>query len=266
MAFRWEHFVNTFDARTAYTPGGALDSHGSKHTHYVREFASIVSEFQDRTDSLIDLYADLSRTIDELKTCAYTSEAFSTHLASIQKTIDNLNLEGFANLDTWVRTLDKKVEAVLAERLRATIDQWCTEFSKDAESKTHGESSLLARKKANAAKSVQSCFPLTDPDNAVSDVLFSADWRDGRRFHPQDGCSRSSHPEPSDLPQSADRRSSSVLVRSAAAMARRRVRLEPNPEFSLRNRAQDSFFHGRTADQLHFSCTSLSLLLVARPN
>ncbi|GAA5901689.1 dynein heavy chain [Sporobolomyces salmoneus] len=155
MSFKWEHFVNTFDSRSiSYGAGGSLDSHGSRHTHYVREFASIVSEFQDRTDSLIDLYADLSRTINELKTCPYTTTAFSTRLASIQKTIDNLNLEGFANLDTWVRSLDEKVEAVLADRLRTTIDKWCTEFSKDADSsKSQGEStSLLARKKANAAK------------------------------------------------------------------------------------------------------------------
>jgi dynein heavy chain 1 len=152
MAFRWEHFVNTFESRSV---GGGLDSHGSKHTHYVREFASIVSEFQDRTDSLVDLYADLSRTIDELKTCAYTSEAFSTHLATIQKTIDNLNLEGYANLETWVRQLDDKVETVLSARLRTTIDRWCTEFSKEAE---NGESSLSSRKKAQAAKLV-SFFP-----------------------------------------------------------------------------------------------------------
>ncbi|GAA6009794.1 hypothetical protein JCM11491_000816 [Sporobolomyces phaffii] len=153
MAFRWEHFVNTFESRPApYSVGGALDAHGSKHTHYVREFASIVSEFQDRTDSLVDLYAELSRTIDELKTCAYTTEAFSTHLGAIQKTIDNLNLEGYANLETWVRNLDKKVELVLSDRLRTTIDKWCTEFAKEAENSGHGESSLLARKKAHAAK------------------------------------------------------------------------------------------------------------------
>lgn len=162
MAFRWEHFVNTFDTRTiAYGNGGPLDSHGSKHTHYVREFASIVSEFQDRTDGLVDLYADLSRTIDELKTCAYTSEAFSTHLAAIQKVIDNLNLEGYANLDTWVRDLDKKVEGVLVERLRTTIDRWCTEFSKEADNGGSAESSLLARKKAIAAKLVSTFFTST---------------------------------------------------------------------------------------------------------
>ena len=115
-----------------------------------------MSEFQDSVDSLVDLYADLSRTIDELKTCAYTSSAFSTHLGSIQKTIDNLNLEGYANLDTWVRSLDKKVEVVLADRLRTTIDKWCTEFSKDAEQNSSGELSLLARKKAQAAKLVSS--------------------------------------------------------------------------------------------------------------
>ncbi|GAA6059654.1 hypothetical protein JCM10212_004157 [Sporobolomyces blumeae] len=154
MTFRWEHFVNTFDSRSiSYGAGGGLDSSGSKHTHYVREFASIVSEFQDRTDGLIELYVDLSRTVDELKTCPYTTAAFATHLGSIQKTIDNLNLEGYANLDSWVRDLDAKVEAVLADRLRAVIDKWCLEFTKEVD--TNGpaaESSLAARKKARIAK------------------------------------------------------------------------------------------------------------------
>ncbi|BGP13270.1 hypothetical protein JCM10213_004960 [Rhodosporidiobolus nylandii] len=131
MAYRWEHFVNTFDSRSLSFSGGS-DS-GSKHTHYVREFASIVSEFQDRTDHLIDLYGEISRTVDELTTCAYTAEAFSEHLASLQKTIDNLNLEGYANLGTWVAELDKKVEEALVQRLRAVIDRWCGEFTKEVE-------------------------------------------------------------------------------------------------------------------------------------
>lgn len=254
MAFRWEHFVNTFDTRSiAYGAGGPLDSHGSKHTHYVREFASIVSEFQDRTDGLVDLYADLSRTIDELKTCAYTTEAFSTHLAAIQKVIDNLNLEGYANLDTWVRDLDKKVEGVLVERLRTTIDRWCTEFSKEAENGGSAESSLLARKKAIAAKLVSS-----DPhsDHSISSLLirnlFSLGWNDRRWIQTQDARSRSSNPEPSHLPQSAYRRSTCKLVRSTAAMARNRLRVTEDPKFSLRNRPHDSISR-RTAAQLHFS-------------
>lgn len=151
MAVRWEHFVNAFDTRhqLPYIPGTNLDTHlGGKHGLYVREFAGSVSIFQDRTDSLIDMYSEITRTIDELATCPYTSEAFSTLLASIQKTIDKLNLEGYANLDEWVADLDKKIEAVLVERLRTIIGKWCVEFGKDGEVANRDTGSHASRKKA----------------------------------------------------------------------------------------------------------------------
>ncbi|GEM09361.1 cytoplasmic dynein heavy chain 1 [Rhodotorula toruloides] len=155
MSYRWDHFANTFDNRSL-PYAGASDSSGSKHTHWVREFASIVSEFQDRTDHLITLWADVSRTVDELGTCAYTRDAFSALLASLQKTIDTLTLEGYANLDSWTLALDKRVEAKLVGRLRAVIERWCGEFSKSpeaagAESSRHGAS----RKKATLAREEQ---------------------------------------------------------------------------------------------------------------
>jgi len=145
MGFRWEHFVNTFDGRSlSYVAGAGVDNSGSKHTHYVREFASIVAELQDRTDHLVELYGDLSRTVDELGTCPYARDAFADRLATLQKTVDTLNLEGYANLDSWTRALDVKVEKVLARRLRAVIERWCDEFTKDPEAAARADSTSTA--------------------------------------------------------------------------------------------------------------------------
>lgn len=153
MSYRWDHFVNTFDNRSL-PYAGASDSSGSKHTHWVREFASIVSEFQDRTDHLIALWAEVSRTVDELGTCLYTRDAFSARLASLQKTIDTLNLEGYANLDNWTLALDKRVEAKLVGRLRAVVERWCGEFSKSPEAASAELNRATAsRKKATMALS-----------------------------------------------------------------------------------------------------------------
>lgn len=161
MSVRWEHFVSSFDSRhqLPYLPGGGLDGHGGKHGQYVQEFASVVSIFQDRTDSLIDVYTELTRTIDELATCPYTTMAFSDLLASIQKTIDNLNLEGYANLDSWVAELDKKIEAVLIERLRAVIERWCVEFIQDGNVANRDTGNVASRKKAAKEAKVR-LFPL----------------------------------------------------------------------------------------------------------
>ncbi|GAA5826137.1 hypothetical protein JCM11251_007177 [Rhodosporidiobolus azoricus] len=160
MHYRWEHFVNTFDSRSlSYVGGNGIDNSGSKHTHYIREFASIVSEFQDRTDHLIDLYGDISRIVDELTTCAYTADAFSEHLASLQKTIDKLNLEGYSNLSAWTAQLDAKIETALVGRLRLVIDRWCRAFSKEVE--PAGSETAAVRKKLVRE-------PATGPDDSLT--------------------------------------------------------------------------------------------------
>ena len=73
------------------------------------------------------------RTVDELSSCPFTSEQFSSHLSLIQKTIDKLNLEGYANLDSWVHDLDNKIESVLIERVKHIIEDWCITFDRTPE-------------------------------------------------------------------------------------------------------------------------------------
>lgn len=151
MSLRWEHFVNSFDSRhhqLPYVPGTTIDNAGGKHALYVREFASVVSVFQDRTDSLIDMYTEITSIVDQLATCPYTTEAFSELLGTIQKTIDKLNLEGYTNLDSWVAELDKSIEKVLVARLEVVIQRWCTEFNQDGDSANRNTGSLASRKKA----------------------------------------------------------------------------------------------------------------------
>ncbi|KAI0069891.1 dynein heavy chain [Panus rudis PR-1116 ss-1] len=127
MNIRWEVFVNQFDATRYGTVGDARDH---RHIQFVREFASVVSVLQDKTNNVIDLYKDIMRAVDELATCSYTTEAFSDLLSKVQAAIDRLNLEGYANLDHWVAELDKRIEAILLQRLTQIIQVWCSEFDR----------------------------------------------------------------------------------------------------------------------------------------
>ena len=235
MGVRWEHFVSSFDSR--YLPGAGLESSGGKHGVYVQEFASIVSIFQDRTDSLIDVYTELTRTIDDLATCAYTPEAFSDLLTSIQKTVDRLNLEGYANLDSWVAELDKKIEAVLLERLRAVIDRWCAEFTQDGDAANRDTGNLASRKKAAEKAKVRSTYSLEAIGLRV-DVLKPV-GRAGRRPRAQDARPRNQNPEPGHLPRPSHRTGPCELVQHAPPVARRRLRPEPDPELPVRDWPQD---------------------------
>ncbi|KZT24393.1 hypothetical protein NEOLEDRAFT_1094681 [Neolentinus lepideus HHB14362 ss-1] len=128
MNIRWDYFVNQYDT-TRYN--SSADSRGdNRHIQFVREVASIVSILQDKTNSVIDLYKDISRAIDDLATCPYTAEAFTELLTKIQAAIDRLNLEGYANLEHWVAELDKRIEGILLQRLTHIIQLWCTEFDR----------------------------------------------------------------------------------------------------------------------------------------
>lgn len=102
---------------------------------------------QDKTNSVIDLYKDIVRAVEDLATCSYTTEAFSELLGKIQAAvsvilyilgrcltttvqIDRLNLEGYTNLDHWVAELDKRIETILLQRLANIIQVWCAEFDR----------------------------------------------------------------------------------------------------------------------------------------
>ncbi|KAH9983281.1 cytoplasmic dynein heavy chain 1 [Russula compacta] len=129
MNIGWEHFVSQYDAARFVSS----DGRDTRHIQFVREFASVVSVLQDKTNNVIDLYKDILRAVEDLATCSYTAEAFSELLSRIQAAIDRLNLEGYANLDHWVAELDKKIEGILLQRLKHVIQVWCAEFDRSAD-------------------------------------------------------------------------------------------------------------------------------------
>ncbi|WVQ93134.1 hypothetical protein IAU59_000198 [Kwoniella sp. CBS 9459] len=130
VKMQWDHLVNAYEGQR-YLTGGTADARESRHFLFVREFASIISLLQDKTNSLIEISVDIARIVEELGTCDFSTEAFSALLSQIQKTIDHLNLENYSNLDAWVSTLNERIDKVLSERLIAAIEAWCEEFGQD---------------------------------------------------------------------------------------------------------------------------------------
>ncbi|KAI7825176.1 dynein heavy chain [Gamsiella multidivaricata] len=129
---RWEHFANTYANVSAYiAPGSAVDARENRHIMFVREFASVVSIFQDKVDSLISIYDEIVKLIDELPVCLFVHSTFASILMRIQKLIDRLNLESYSNLDQWVAQLDARVEALLVGRLQQAIKAWMLEYQRD---------------------------------------------------------------------------------------------------------------------------------------
>lgn len=104
MNIRWDHFVNQYDT-SRYV--AAADGRDNRHIQFVREFAGVVSilqvsfipgffwhlstfslcSLQDKTNSVIDLYKDILRAVEDLATCSYTTEAFSELLGKVQAAV-----------------------------------------------------------------------------------------------------------------------------------------------------------------------------------
>ncbi|KAG8800414.1 hypothetical protein FRC16_002934 [Serendipita sp. 398] len=129
MSLRWDYFVNAYDTHR-YLPAAGLDGRENRHISFVREFASVVSILQDKTNSLVNSYKEINRVVEDLSTCPYNHDAFAELIGKIQAAVDRLNLEGFANLENWVAELDDRIAGILAQRLTHILQVWCTEFDK----------------------------------------------------------------------------------------------------------------------------------------
>lgn len=169
LSLRWEHFANTYEShRVSYLPGtGSSGGEGreNKQVIFVRQFASLVSLFQDKTNDVIEMQRDVLTTVEELNNCPYSTAEFSKRLQKMQATIDKLNLEGYPNLDEWVAGLDAKIMDVFEQRLRLISLAWCDEFAK--ESRERSARSSQSKKKESAAVKVslsvvlRANYPLT---------------------------------------------------------------------------------------------------------
>ena len=84
MNIRWDYFVNQYDTARYVASSETRDN---RHIQFVREFASVVSVLQDKTNNVIDLYKDILRAVEDLSTCSYTHEAFSELLTRIQAAV-----------------------------------------------------------------------------------------------------------------------------------------------------------------------------------
>ena len=82
---QWDHLVHAYEGHR-FLPGTS-DGRESRHFAFVREFASVVSLLQDKATALVEISIDITRVIDDLRHCDFTSEAFSALLGQVQKTV-----------------------------------------------------------------------------------------------------------------------------------------------------------------------------------
>ncbi|KAJ3212195.1 hypothetical protein HDU67_003972 [Dinochytrium kinnereticum] len=149
IQLRWDYFVNTYDARPFSSQSNLNENfRENRHVIFVREFASIVSVFQDKVNSAISIFDEIKLAIEELKSSVFSNEKFQDILDKIQRLIDRLNLESYSNLDSWTSGLDLQIEDVLAHRLQFALQSWVKEF----QSQTLEQNFLLDAKRRTRAR------------------------------------------------------------------------------------------------------------------
>jgi dynein heavy chain 1, cytosolic len=67
--------------------GIPFDARENRHVTFVREFANIVSLFQDKVDSLTTYHDEINKSVEDMKSCPYQIDKFEDALKKIQKLV-----------------------------------------------------------------------------------------------------------------------------------------------------------------------------------
>ncbi|UPX18708.1 dynein heavy chain [Ascochyta rabiei] len=136
VPLKWESFVHAYDlhVRQSGFPAGAGSVRSeSKHVQFVRDFQAATSLLQTKVATLVGINAVVDKALKELEVCPYNKEAFQQNLEIIQKSVDQLNLENYANLATWVSDMNVRIESILLVRLNRAMSHWIEVFNNDGE-------------------------------------------------------------------------------------------------------------------------------------
>lgn len=127
MNIRWENVAYSFNSQKSGVT--EADKEGDASLAFFKEFANVVGILQEKSLSLVAISEHVSQLIEDLSNCPYDFDSFAGTLARLQRITDDLNLQGFSNLDAWINSLDERIQHVLGQRISDEIDAWCKAYS-----------------------------------------------------------------------------------------------------------------------------------------
>lgn len=127
MNIHWENVAYSYTAQRS----GATEADAEMDSSlaFFKDFANAVGVLQEKTISLVAISDKIASNLEELSECPYTFDQFAAIISRMQNIADDLNLQGYTNLDSWIETLDQKIQDVLLRRVSGEIEAWCTAFS-----------------------------------------------------------------------------------------------------------------------------------------
>ncbi|GAB1730251.1 hypothetical protein NU195Hw_g9200t1 [Hortaea werneckii] len=139
-SLRWETFVLAYEVHARHAGDDGRSSDDKLHVQFVRNLGNSISILQSKVSTLSTIQVSVDATLRDLQTCAFTPDAFRQHLEALQRAIDQLNLETYANIRHWVSKTNDKVIETLRTRLQQALKDWSEEFEQgDATSSSQRE-------------------------------------------------------------------------------------------------------------------------------
>lgn len=99
---------------------------------WVGQLSNKVFSLQERVDDVNEKIKTIGELIQSLKSCKYERKAFEEIMDAIQKIVDEMQIRGFSNMHLWLNELDKKIEGILSDRLKAAILVWVRAFKAES--------------------------------------------------------------------------------------------------------------------------------------
>lgn len=128
---KWETFVMAYDVHMRHTgeDGQSRSSVDDKlHVQFIRNLGNSITTLQTKVTTLVQVQVSVDSALRELQTCSFTPSAFRSHLEALQRAIDQLNLEAYANIAYWVAQANEKIIQTLCTRLQQALKDWGEEF------------------------------------------------------------------------------------------------------------------------------------------
>ena len=99
-------------------------------TDWVTRLTDSVTKFEDRVEQLLRACDKVDIALNLMEEVDYDDGKFKSVLSSIQKTIDEMSLSGYSDLDSWVSVVSDRMALVLSKRLERALMAWKFGFAK----------------------------------------------------------------------------------------------------------------------------------------
>ena len=119
-----EAFDVKLDTSTAIAKKRRIRWDGREMTDWVSRLSDSVTKLEERVEQLLRVCEKVDVALSDLDKVDYDVAKFQSVLESIQKSIDEMSLSGYADLATWVKVIDDRLAAILSSRLTSALESW----------------------------------------------------------------------------------------------------------------------------------------------